>query len=327
MTHPLKWYPPWVILFCLMFIPSPTLAVLVNKPKIVSQSSFRVRIIITWEPEDGEQGDIEFNLNSEGGCPLDSVDLYSPIEDGRVVFSAYSRSRPGSCILSATKIPPDFEDEGGGSTTRKKGAKAAHTPNPTRNPGWTYEATHTPGPTRNVTKSSRGVIVGGSIGGFAVFILLCVFFYFHWKRRNFNKLRQIFKVHEGDVWTRIFPELRVPHFFRRLLLHGDPSTVHPMIYSGEYSQPGGKRERIEQARHRIAEAERQHEVLESTLLRDENNTRESSNNLDIEVNRLRSQMEELTRRIEEFEIIRRGDLEAQTLPDYYSRSARSTVEC
>ncbi|KAF9461669.1 hypothetical protein BDZ94DRAFT_1237537 [Collybia nuda] len=84
-------------------------------------------------------------------------------------------------------------------------------------------------------------------------------------------------------------------------------------------------ERIERAQREIAEVQRQREPAESELERHEQSARESENNLDIEVNMMRDRIDELTRRIEEFEVLRQDDSEVQALPDYYSRSAPSPV--
>ncbi|KAF9461668.1 hypothetical protein BDZ94DRAFT_1237536 [Collybia nuda] len=76
----------------------------------------------------------------------------------------------------------------------------------------------------------------------------------------------------------------------------------------------------------VTEVQSQREVLQLDLERYEYGTTESGNGLDSEVNRLRGQIEELTRRMEEFEIIRQDDPEAQAPPDYYSRSTPSPVD-
>ncbi|KAF9456074.1 hypothetical protein BDZ94DRAFT_1241793 [Collybia nuda] len=173
------------------------------------------------------------------------------------------------------------------------------------------EVTHAPGPTGNLgpkhEASPRGVIVGG---------------------RNPGDLRENITIHDSHTLrAHVFPNLGVSHFFRHVLPQGNHSTVNPMMYSEEYSQPEGKLQRIERVQHEIAEAQRQREVPEPSTGRHENSIREPSNSLDSEVNRLRSQIEVLARRMEGPEIMRRGGLETQAPPDYYSRSALSTVEC
>ncbi|KAF9456075.1 hypothetical protein BDZ94DRAFT_1315526 [Collybia nuda] len=118
---------------------------------------------------------------------------------------------------------------------------------------------------------------------------------------------------------------RFPYFPLSIFQKRQFSTVYPMLHSGEYSQPEGKRERYERSRRALADAQRQREVLQLDLGQRECSAREFGNDLDSEVSRLRRQIEELTRRMEDFELIRQDDLEAYAPPDYYSRSAESNI--
>ncbi|KAF9460083.1 hypothetical protein BDZ94DRAFT_1311851 [Collybia nuda] len=174
-----------------------------------------------------------------------------------------------------------------------------HTPDPTADLNSKYEA------------SSLRVIIGGSVGGFIFSILLCISLVLYCRnRRKHGGLKNGFTVHNGDEEKQAYvvPKRIFLHFIHRVRPKEQHLIVHPMAHSGDYPPPEGKR------------------VLQLDLERHEYSRRESGNGLDSEVNRLRGQIEELTRRMEEFEIIRRDDPEVHAPPDYYSRSAQSPVD-
>ncbi|KAF9460074.1 hypothetical protein BDZ94DRAFT_1238763 [Collybia nuda] len=72
----------------------------------------------------------------------------------------------------------------------------------------------------------------------------------------------------------------------------------------------------------MEEMQRQREALRLGMEQHGDNTRDLNNIQESEFNRLTQQIEQLTRRIEEFGVIRREDPETQAPPDYFSQFTR-----
>ncbi|KAF9456072.1 hypothetical protein BDZ94DRAFT_1315525 [Collybia nuda] len=178
------------------------------------------------------------------------------------------------------------------------------------------------------TSSTRGAMIGGIIGGLTscVLIITGLLSYCFKKRKH------------GALAGKTSPGTGFANEVTRQLRYS--LTVHPMIQSEEHPQPEGKRgsstkslakkcqitgctEWIGRVRREMAEAERQRSIFLFSLEQHENNMGELFHGPDSEVDELRHQIAELTRRMEEFEMIRRDDLEISAPPDYYSRSAPS----
>ncbi|KAF9460076.1 hypothetical protein BDZ94DRAFT_1311846 [Collybia nuda] len=183
-----------------------------------------------------------------------------------------------------------------------------------------------PGPKNEAP--SRGAIIGGVVGGLTFVILFSIsLFLCMWKKKKNSDLNKniysgtsILRQNDEERQAPTAPESSVLRFFHWSCQPRYTSTPHPMLYSGVYHQQEGKRERFERIQREMEETRRQREALQSDLERRRGGTGESGNGLDDEVNRLKNQIEELTRRMGEFEIIRQDDLEMHAPPDYYHPS-------
>ncbi|KAF9462214.1 hypothetical protein BDZ94DRAFT_740960 [Collybia nuda] len=168
--------------------------------------------------------------------------------------------------------------------------------------------------------NSLGAIIGGTIGGFALVVLLCTgFLYFRIKRKhgrlNNNALPIPGLVYYNDEET---PDQDFPS----AVAHNDEAQQIPSSVRSreERSPPGEKLEELYQAHRDMEEARRQRDVLRLDLEQRGNVMGESGDEFD----KLQHQIEQLTRRVEEFEMMQRGDSIIQPPPNYDSHFVENT---